>query len=1171
MAIIDCWGVEAGLVVANTGPDVIGGVPTAVSPPAGFGHGNYCLRINPAPSTAMYVEWTRITPATLALGFSLKVDSFGSSSSQGIIEIKAFGTASASKFIHFGLDGSTKKLYFQNAAGTKLVDPTVRAITDVLWVDLLFDFSGATWAYNWAVNGTPLAAITGDSQVASSVNYIAAGLVAGNAGPYSAYLDDFVFGDSAADFNMYSQNPRVLPLEPRAGAGSIDTTNSVNLSKFHDEATVVAGADSGGSISSGAFGAVSRFIAWDGASPGTTDKAVAFMYDTPETIPAKILRAYAQFKNSDGSASVNTFKVAATSGGTVTNLFNGSVASGTSKYRSALLTAPGGGWSVTNVNALEAFWGAGTSNNNAGAPALENFIAEALYMGTSASITFATRTGTVAKDTTGTATTLPITVPSGVQDGELLVAVLVCADTTPGITMPAPAGWTQRTFLISSTGGGQTIGVFTKPAVAADASSTINFTITGSTSGTRQMIGVICSVLDSGTGASITVDSVANAAEDTVGPALDSPAFTAPSSVPAALLSFVAVDQSAGTAPSWGTVTTDSGGTVTKLVDDAETGTVLILGVAVEIQAAPVSAIHTFNYTGGGTSTRGGALAGLVAVVSSGATNPPATPTGLTVTSFDDDQVTLSWNPNADGRASFYNIYRDGALVGSSSSTTFQDTPVNASTTYVYTLTAVDSSGNESGQTAGVSVTTTALITVQVGGLLQRVRRTVSATDSVPPSIPQGVTASPQSSSSITVSWSPSSDNVGVVGYRVRRSSTGVLLTSVSAGITSWTQTGLAAATTYGYTVEAFDAAGNTSAISSVATAQTLAAAGSTTWEQQTAYVRAYVPPTPLRTIVCSTFAEFQSAWNAAQPGDFIDCTNAIFTYTNEFVAHDKNGTQAHPIVVQFGPSCLFSFTGANNSPALWFYKNSWVHWLDGKYTTNSNGGQGMLVTGCHDVIQYFREWNGSKVYNCGRDGAMVCTYFSGSTPIALPYTYKGVSKSAGNYRLDQYFGEITQCGLGYNIAGYDPHPIKGTGLHGIQYADSFYANYDCRLAAYIHDQPTGAAIQAGGSNSTDGVIGGTILLKAVNITNVVNAPYGNGSALQFWGQHVEDNVISYLEATACAGRAVNAEGMSNITSGLATDVVQYGRAVGCCYKMAAGTNPWDTRAQMQYVDIASS
>src|SRR5207302_284824 len=89
--------------------------------------------------------------------------------------------------------------------------------------------------------------------------------------------------------------------------------------------------------------------------------------------------------------------------------------------------------------------------------------------------------------------------------------------------------------------------------------------------------------------------------------------------------------------------------------------------------------------------------------------------------------------------------------------------------------------------------------------------------DTTPPSVPTGLTANAVSSSQINLSWTASTDNVGVSGYRVYRGGTQIATTSA----TSFANTGLAASTTYSYTVAAFDAAGNVSAHSCPATATT--------------------------------------------------------------------------------------------------------------------------------------------------------------------------------------------------------------------------------------------------------------------------------------------------------------------------------------------------------------
>ncbi len=82
------------------------------------------------------------------------------------------------------------------------------------------------------------------------------------------------------------------------------------------------------------------------------------------------------------------------------------------------------------------------------------------------------------------------------------------------------------------------------------------------------------------------------------------------------------------------------------------------------------------------------------------------------------------------------------------------------------------------------------------------------SSDTAAPSVPTGVFAGPVSNTKILVSWNPSTDNVGVAGYRVFQD--GRLLGSVTQ--TSATVTGLVAPTSHTYTVAAFDAAGNVSA-----------------------------------------------------------------------------------------------------------------------------------------------------------------------------------------------------------------------------------------------------------------------------------------------------------------------------------------------------------------------
>jgi fibronectin type 3 domain-containing protein len=183
-------------------------------------------------------------------------------------------------------------------------------------------------------------------------------------------------------------------------------------------------------------------------------------------------------------------------------------------------------------------------------------------------------------------------------------------------------------------------------------------------------------------------------------------------------------------------------------------------------------------------------------------TSPPTVPTGLTATaSTTVPRVNLAWNASTDNvGVTGYTVYRDGSpLTSVSGSTlTYADNTVSSLTTYSYAVDAFDAAGNHSAQSAPVSVTTP---------------------DTSPPTVPAGLSAIAKSPGEIDLSWTASTDNVGVTGYTVYRN--GAFLATAGAGVTTWADTTVTASTAYSYTVDAFDAAGNHSARSAPATATT--------------------------------------------------------------------------------------------------------------------------------------------------------------------------------------------------------------------------------------------------------------------------------------------------------------------------------------------------------------
>ena len=82
-------------------------------------------------------------------------------------------------------------------------------------------------------------------------------------------------------------------------------------------------------------------------------------------------------------------------------------------------------------------------------------------------------------------------------------------------------------------------------------------------------------------------------------------------------------------------------------------------------------------------------------------TIPPAQVTGVTVTTVSSSQLDLSWTANTEQDLHHYNIYRSTSsggpydLIGSPTTNSYSDNGLTASTTYYYTVSAVDVSGNE--------------------------------------------------------------------------------------------------------------------------------------------------------------------------------------------------------------------------------------------------------------------------------------------------------------------------------------------------------------------------------------------------------------------------------------------------------------------------------------------
>jgi hypothetical protein len=133
----------------------------------------------------------------------------------------------------------------------------------------------------------------------------------------------------------------------------------------------------------------------------------------------------------------------------------------------------------------------------------------------------------------------------------------------------------------------------------------------------------------------------------------------------------------------------------------------------------------------------------------------------------------------------------------------------------------------------------------QAGGT-STVRAEFGAGDTTPPSEPTGLTATAPSGNRVDLTWSTSTDNIGVDGYTIYRD--GTKLDAVGGTTTSFSDTTVAPGTTHSYTVDAFDASGNHSPQSSAVSVTTPSTATVTVTPVADTYVDSTVPTTKFGT-----------------------------------------------------------------------------------------------------------------------------------------------------------------------------------------------------------------------------------------------------------------------------------------------------------------------------------
>ena len=192
--------------------------------------------------------------------------------------------------------------------------------------------------------------------------------------------------------------------------------------------------------------------------------------------------------------------------------------------------------------------------------------------------------------------------------------------------------------------------------------------------------------------------------------------------------------------------------------------------------------------------------------------------------------------------------------------------------------------------------------------------------DTAPPSQPGTLTAVAASSTKVSLRWLPSTDDVGVTGYKIYRGSPLVQIGTATDSV--YSDLTCTASTAYVYQVTAYDAAGKESALSTSATATTLAA--------ETGDITAPSPPGTLTATAASsskislswgtsTDAVGVSGYNIYRAGASCDNPSKIGTTTTTTYADTglaANTTYCYVVKAFDGVGITHESPASNQAPA---------------------------------------------------------------------------------------------------------------------------------------------------------------------------------------------------------------------------------------------------------------
>jgi len=260
-------------------------------------------------------------------------------------------------------------------------------------------------------------------------------------------------------------------------------------------------------------------------------------------------------------------------------------------------------------------------------------------------------------------------------------------------------------------------------------------------------------------------------------------------------------------------------------------------------------------------------------------TEPPTVPQNLVNTHLHATKALITWNPSTDNvGVTGYNVFLNDVYVKTVTNPATEFINLTQLTSYTVKVFAADAAKNRSAFSQVLTFTTK---------------------DGIAPTVPLNVTSSEITKRGFRVSWTASTDNIGVEGYHIYRN--GVYVNTVKNGATSFVLSKLDVNQTHQISVQAFDLAGNRSA-------QTAQSAISTTYTPDW-----IAPDAPTNLTVSNvTKTSLRLNWTVATDNSSTD-TSGVTRYqvyrNGTYIATVNGGTTTLRNVFNLTPNTTYTFT----------------------------------------------------------------------------------------------------------------------------------------------------------------------------------------------------------------------------------------------------------------------